>query len=289
MKIFLSWSGERSKLAALALREWLPLVLHYVQPWFSDRDVEAGERWAVEIGRELEGTNFGIVVLTPDNLNAPWILFETGALSKAFTAGAVMPYLIDLEFKDISGPLSQFQAKKAEKTSTLDLINAINSRAPNPIESARLVDLFDALWPKLEVKLRNLPATKAEAKPRAQGQVLEDLVAAVRRLEARLDRAVPMTTDEQTRFVTVHVEGQFPLLDPDDISFGFSPGMDPVRQISEIVGAPLEQFGKEWHIVTEETERPLSRVGLRFLVRKSRSRSLSILLRKGAIPPQKAG
>lgn len=32
MKIFLGWSGERSKALAEAMREWLPLVLHYVEP-----------------------------------------------------------------------------------------------------------------------------------------------------------------------------------------------------------------------------------------------------------------
>ena len=33
MHVFISWSGERSKALAVALRDWLPLVLHYVEPW----------------------------------------------------------------------------------------------------------------------------------------------------------------------------------------------------------------------------------------------------------------
>ena len=52
-----------------ALRDWLPLLLHYVQPWLSDRDIAARERWAAKVGRELEGTQYGII-LTSDNLNA---------------------------------------------------------------------------------------------------------------------------------------------------------------------------------------------------------------------------
>jgi hypothetical protein len=35
MKVFLSWSGNRSKMLANTLREWLPLVLHYLEPWVS--------------------------------------------------------------------------------------------------------------------------------------------------------------------------------------------------------------------------------------------------------------
>lgn len=32
MKVFISWSGERSQALAQALRDWLPLVLHFVEP-----------------------------------------------------------------------------------------------------------------------------------------------------------------------------------------------------------------------------------------------------------------
>src|ERR1044071_5524752 len=101
MKIFLSWSGERSKSVALALRAWMPLVLHYVEPWLSDKDIAAGDRWSLEVGKELEQSNYGIICLTRDNLDAPWVLFEAGALSKALSAGSVCPYLLDTDFRDI--------------------------------------------------------------------------------------------------------------------------------------------------------------------------------------------
>lgn len=35
MKLFISWSGARSQALALALQEWLPLVIHYVEPRLS--------------------------------------------------------------------------------------------------------------------------------------------------------------------------------------------------------------------------------------------------------------
>jgi TIR domain len=61
MKVFISWSGERSQILAQALREWLPMVLQSVDPWLSQADIEAGERWAEKIAKELEGCNFGIL------------------------------------------------------------------------------------------------------------------------------------------------------------------------------------------------------------------------------------
>ena len=42
MRVFISWSGERSKVLAQALKEWLPLVLHNVEPWMSEVDIAAG-------------------------------------------------------------------------------------------------------------------------------------------------------------------------------------------------------------------------------------------------------
>lgn len=42
LKVFISWSGERSKEMANALREWLPMVLQYVEPFVSDKDISAG-------------------------------------------------------------------------------------------------------------------------------------------------------------------------------------------------------------------------------------------------------
>ncbi|KXB59407.1 hypothetical protein HMPREF3180_02349 [Leptotrichia wadei] len=44
MKIFLSWSGEPSKSIAEKFKNWLPNVLQYVEPYFSQQDIELGER-----------------------------------------------------------------------------------------------------------------------------------------------------------------------------------------------------------------------------------------------------
>lgn len=44
MKVFLSWSGERSRLVATALHEWLPQVINAVEPFISS-NIDAGARW----------------------------------------------------------------------------------------------------------------------------------------------------------------------------------------------------------------------------------------------------
>jgi hypothetical protein len=45
VKIFISWSGDRSHQLAQALHGWLPLVLPYVEPWLSQANkADDGQR-----------------------------------------------------------------------------------------------------------------------------------------------------------------------------------------------------------------------------------------------------
>jgi len=44
MKVFLSWSGPQSKELAEAIRDWIPVVLQAVTPYFTPSDIEKGTR-----------------------------------------------------------------------------------------------------------------------------------------------------------------------------------------------------------------------------------------------------
>jgi hypothetical protein len=187
LKIFISWSGERSELLAKALRDWFPLVLHYVEPWLSQSDIQAGERWGVEVAKELESCNFGVICVTKDNLTSPWMLFEAGALAKSMQDGRVIPLLLDLDFKEISGPLSQFQAKKADATGIRELAASLNKAAQTPVPDGQFEKLFTALWTDLEKNVASLPKSPTPSKhSRPQGEILEELVSSVRTVEMRM-------------------------------------------------------------------------------------------------------
>jgi len=187
MKVFISWSGNCSKQVAEALRDWLPLVLHYVKPWLSSKDISAGERWASLLARELNDSSFGIICLTRDNISADWILFESGALSKSLEESRVVPYLFDLDTRELGGPLAQFQAKKTGRESTLDLLRSINQNADSPVDPGRLNELFDALWPKFEARLRTISAVDESSQPLRTGEeIMEEIVTTMRSLETRI-------------------------------------------------------------------------------------------------------
>src|SRR5260221_13115017 len=108
MKVFLSWSGEQSKLAAKALHDWLPTVIHTVRPYMSAENINKGQRWSVDISKQLEETDFGVICMTPENLEAPWVLFEAGALLKGREKGHVCPLLFGVGGIDLTdSPLFQ--------------------------------------------------------------------------------------------------------------------------------------------------------------------------------------
>lgn len=186
MKVFISWSGERSQTLAQALRDWLPMVLHYAEPWLSHSDIEAGERWANVVAKELETTKFGIICITRDNIASPWILFEAGALAKSMQEGRVIPLLLDIEFKDIAGPLAQFQAKKVEKSGVSDVVTSINQFSDAKLADTRLALQFETLWPALEKKVEEIPHSSSPVRQnRPQHEILEELVSSVRGLDVK--------------------------------------------------------------------------------------------------------
>jgi hypothetical protein len=187
MKLFLSWSGERSREIALAFRDWLPLVLHYAEPWVSDADVEAGDRWSQSVATELAATNFGLLLVTSENVESPWLLFEAGALAKSLDAGKVIPALLDLDYADIAGPLAQFQAKKLNREGILEILHSIQGSSDSRIPDESLRQLFDVLWDVLDAKLQKIAEeAPKKRKARPQSEVLEELVSGIRSLEVRI-------------------------------------------------------------------------------------------------------
>ncbi|HZL21496.1 MAG TPA: toll/interleukin-1 receptor domain-containing protein [Polyangia bacterium] len=187
MKIFVSWSGERSQALALALRDWLPLVLHYAEPWLSTLDIQSGDRWSIEIAKGLQESKFGVICVTRDNLEAPWLLFESGALAKSMEDGRVIPLRLDLDASDISGPLAQFQSEKTDSDGIRRLVSSLNKVATAPVSEDRLTQLFEAMWGNLEKKIAAFPASGTPQKrPRPQSEILEELVSGVRNVEIRV-------------------------------------------------------------------------------------------------------
>lgn len=166
---------------AEALRDWLPKVIQAVKPWMSAIDIERGARWSSDIAVELSDTNFGILCLTPDNINAPWVHFEAGALSKTLEKSLVCPYLFELEPTDLIGPLVQFNAAKADEEDTRKLVLTINEAQETSLPLTTIQESFELWWPRLQEELARLPPVQVGVKQeRPEREILEELLELVR-------------------------------------------------------------------------------------------------------------
>jgi len=198
--VFLSWSGERSRLVSEFLRDWISQVVQAAKPWMSESEVEKGTRSLDEIGKALADIKVGIVCLTPENLERPWLLYEAGCLSKSIDERTrLCTYLIaDLEPSDVRAPLGMFQATRATKEETLKLLKTINRVVgDDPISEENLTAVFEVMWPKLEQRLASLPPPAEIVPPkRADHEILNEIL--------ELGRAQAAYRDK-TKFIDTYI------------------------------------------------------------------------------------
>lgn len=180
MRLFISWSGDLSHRIAECVFEWLPMVLQGVEPYMSSESIEKGARWSTHIGKELEEARFGLVILTKENLSSRWLHFEAGAVAKSVDESRLAPLLFGLRPADVLQPLSQFQITTFTKDDMLRLLKSANVASESALmPDARLVALFEKLWPdlkeKIELILQDYGSTK-NVVTRSIEEILEEVL-----------------------------------------------------------------------------------------------------------------
>lgn len=189
MDVFISWSGDRSREVAEVIAPWVRKLVQCTDTFVS-LDTEKGTRWQDEISGKLSSTNFGIVCLTPENLSAPWLLFEAGALSK-LGASRVWTFLLGVSPADVKFPLAQFQHTEFSEPELRKLVRAVRAAAkrndePVPSE-VDLESLFDALWDGFREEIEAIAARPHEggAPARDTNEILVEILDVVRALGRR--------------------------------------------------------------------------------------------------------
>ena len=190
MKVFISWSGHVSHQVALILRVWLPKVIQSLEPYVSSEDIDKGSRWVADLSKELDDTSFGIFCITKGNINAPWLNFEAGVLSKSVVEqGRVAPLLFGLRPSEIKGPLAVFQSTTCDKTDVQKLVQSLNDTGGVGLAEDFLNTVFDRWWPDLEVELKRIDDAEPETAevvpssqdPSQRSDILEEVLELLRR------------------------------------------------------------------------------------------------------------
>jgi hypothetical protein len=191
MNVFVSWSGNRSRFVAEMISEWLKCVIQSTRPWISTQDLDSGSIWFNGINEQLRSTSIGIICITDENKNNPWILFETGALAKGLETSKIYTLLIDLEEKDLRPPLSQFNHTFPQTAESIKkLVISLNRLSgPEALDSKTLDRVFDVYWPSFskdftKILKENPPSEKAEK--RSEKDILTEILYSVRHINQRV-------------------------------------------------------------------------------------------------------
>ncbi|MEV7458287.1 hypothetical protein [Streptomyces rubiginosohelvolus] len=162
-----------------------------IKPFVSSQDISKGERGLGKIANELQGSAYGIVCVTRENQAAPWINFESGALSRELDESMLAPFLLDLSVRDLSGPIAQFQAtESASQEDVWALVKGINSECEESVEGDRLEVVFNRFWGDLDADLREVRSAQSGDAPPGRDipEILDELVSLVRDQTMRIHK-----------------------------------------------------------------------------------------------------
>ncbi|OLO32293.1 hypothetical protein PZ61_0218365 [Streptomyces sp. MNU77] len=227
-------------LCAETLRDWLPYMNPAIKPFVSSQDISKGDRGLGKIANELQGSIYGIVCVTRENQAAPWVNFESGALSRELDESVLAPFLVDLSVKDFSGPIAQFQATESEsKDDVWALVKSINAKCEESVEADRLEVVFDRFWGDLDGALSEVRGAQSEDVPpgRDTPDILNELVSLVREQTMRIHRL-----EERLEIVRVtNASNTYTINDPQQVTIG----------VDEIPESRTKRTSKQDHFIAQ--------------------------------------
>ncbi|MEM9273968.1 MAG: type II toxin-antitoxin system Phd/YefM family antitoxin, partial [Cyanobacteria bacterium P01_F01_bin.143] len=142
------------------LEIFLKTVFSSATIFLSSKSITGGVLWNREIAEALMATDFGILCLTPDNIDSLWIHFEAGALSKHYNDARVIPLLFGVgPAALVNTPLTQFQYVKADEIKQVrqKIVEQINRFVSQGNRDSEMIDalmnlyLSDVLKPSQDI------------------------------------------------------------------------------------------------------------------------------------------
>ena len=204
MNLFIVWSGDLSERTAGLLGQWFTQLMPWLKVHVPSGDSYGGIGWFSNEWKALQSAEFGILILTKENLNSPWFLFEAGVLFSKLDRSSLFPVVVDLSIADLSGPLAQFQAVKADQDGVSKLAQAINMKSlemhRGGLEGEVLMKAMEASWPGFEPLVTNLKPGSPPQRMRSDREVLYEILELSRSIARNVEsqkvtEIAPLTDD----------------------------------------------------------------------------------------------
>jgi len=166
MKLFLSWSGPKSRPIAEIMKNWIQFLFPSgVDIWLSTQgnSIKPGSFAVPQIIKGLRQSDYGVFCFTKDNVKSPWMMFEAGAVCKQDSNTSeiegVYTILFEGDIDDLRGtPLEQLQHTLFNKESMYKFFAAVNTISGQAlIDEHRLSknaeDSWDIYYPRIATAL----------------------------------------------------------------------------------------------------------------------------------------
>ncbi len=147
MEVFISWSGRRGEFIANCIADMLEQVNHQLRSYVSAR-VRAGDDWRSVLNDKLNNADAAVIVVTPESRESDWLHYEAGALRFGNPARPVIPLCFELGTNELSGPISQFQARAFDAANMLEVSRQLNAMLPSAMQrdDTQISRTFGNVW-----------------------------------------------------------------------------------------------------------------------------------------------
>lgn len=167
LQIFLSHSSIDRKIAD-ALRTLLQdlfgkgVVVEFSSDQKAGGGIPPGDKWLPWINEKISAADKTYVLLTPNSMNKPWVLWESGAAAGVALAGnkssPVVPITFGISNDDIPSPFASTQHVRGDTTEAggiLRLLQDLNKDLGNPLTDKVFELTTDQLLPDFFQKVKD--------------------------------------------------------------------------------------------------------------------------------------
>ena len=156
---FLSWSGNLShKIAVYVKEEILDDLFKNDIDTFISSEMGIGSLSDKTIFSKLASSDFGIVFITAENIEKPWVLFECGGLINKMEKNKLYIITADVHtemLKRLNDPLSRIQVGQLNKDGFINLIKQICKDILG-LDDANYLNIIYRKWSTIETDLNKI-------------------------------------------------------------------------------------------------------------------------------------
>lgn len=179
------------------------MVIQECSDPFLSSNTDKGDPWFSTIDEALKTAKVGLVFITAENQNEPWLNFESGALITRLGDRRLCPVLVGLSKSDYAGPMKNLQLTDlSDKDDMMALLTTINSECDRPLGESVLRATFDREWPDLDaavIKAREEDTSGMTTPPRGLDEKVDEVLEIVRTLGSRSkSEPVPAATSSSS-------------------------------------------------------------------------------------------